>query len=179
MTLALKSAGMRISRSTASKQTETTQRWKIALSVAGKSTVVNTKIEFSRRDTLEAAAVEPISAAIVQHHKMMPIVAAHYLLPAAVRQKVLALIGRREVQARDAFDLTVLFARSAGGVTALDPIRERIPEAMERTMQLTYEEYKGQVVAYLLPEGAEAYGSRDVWTTLQKQLLETLQKASP
>jgi len=44
----------------------------------------------------------------------MPTVATHYPVAAALRQKVLALIGRREVQVRDLFDLSIFSPGPAG-----------------------------------------------------------------
>jgi len=43
------------------KQTETTQRWKIKLRLPSKAIDINTKIEFSRRQTASAAILESIS----------------------------------------------------------------------------------------------------------------------
>ena len=55
----------------------------------------------------------------------MLFLAPHYPLAAALRQKVGALAGRSVVQARDVFDLGVLFAKSAGKVDALQSIHSR------------------------------------------------------
>jgi hypothetical protein len=139
---------------------------------------LNTKIEFSRRPILEEAKLEAIDAAVVQHYRLMPTVATHYAVEAALRQKVLGLIGRREVQARDLFDLSVLLARAGGDVSALASMSGEVEKAIERAVDLTYDQYVGQVVAYLVPEHSEAYGSRDAWSALQTQVGDNLQLVS-
>lgn len=177
LTLALKGAGLGVARWSAPKQTETTQRWKAGLAVAGRAGELNTKVEFSRRPTLEEARLEPIDAAVVQHYRLMPTVATHYPIAAALRQKVLALVGRREVQVRDLFDLSVLLARSGGDVSGLATIRGDVEKAVDRAENLTYDQYVAQVVAYLAPEHAESYSSREAWNAMKAQVVETLRKA--
>lgn len=108
LSLALRGRGIAIASVSAPKQTETTQRWNVALSVEGHAILLHTKIEFSRRPTMEGSKVEPIAASVLAEHQLMPFLAPHYPLPAALRQKVGALAGRSVVQARDVFDLGVL-----------------------------------------------------------------------
>jgi predicted nucleotidyltransferase component of viral defense system len=179
LTLSLKSSGLRISRWSAPKQTETTQRWKAALAVSGKTNELNTKIEFSRRPALEEARIEAVDPAIVQHYRLMPTVATHYPVAAALRQKVLALIGRREVQVRDLFDLSVLLARSGGDVSGLASMSKEVKQAIERAADLTYDQYVAQVVAYLTAENAESYSSREAWEAMQGQVVDALQRVLP
>jgi hypothetical protein len=179
LALPLRSRGIAISGTSAPKQTDTTQRWKIGLLVEGRSTPLHTKIEFSRRTTTEEAKVEPVAAAVLAEHQLMPLLAPHYPLPAALRQKVAALVGRSIVQARDVFDLAVLFARAGGETDALAPLRSEIPKAIERAMEVSYAEFRSQVVSYLDPIHLGTYGSREAWDALQMQVVDRLEKALP
>ena len=131
LSLPLKSRGIAVGEVSAPKQTETTQRWKVGLSAEGRSLPLHTKIEFSRRKTTEEAKVEPVAASVLADYQLMPLLAPHYPLGAALRQKISALVGRSAVQARDVFDLGVLFANAGGkrgcaaGCTRRDPESDR------------------------------------------------------
>jgi predicted nucleotidyltransferase component of viral defense system len=178
LSLALRSRAMAIASVSAPKQTETTQRWKVGLSAEGLATPLHTKIEFSRRPTMEESKVEPIAASVLAEHQLMAFLAPHYPLAAALRQKVGALAGRSVVQARDVFDLGVLFARSRAKVDALQSIRSVLPKAIERAMDVSYAEFKSQVASYLRPDHLDTYGSRDAWDALQMRVVDLLEKAS-
>ena len=106
----------------------------------------------------------------------MPILANHYLLPTAIRQKVGALVDRREVQARDVFDLSVLFARAGEELRGYEDIRPRIPAAVERVWALSHSDYRGQVIAFLEPEHAESHGSVEAWEAMQLQVVTALER---
>jgi hypothetical protein len=173
----LKSRGISIGAVTAPKQTDTTQRWKVGLSTGG-TLPLHTKIEFSRRPAGEDAVVEPVSARVLAEYQMMPVLAPHYPLAAALRQKVGALVGRSIVQARDVFDLSVLLSRAGGRFDALRPIRAQIPKAIERAMDVSYGEFKAQVASYLKPEHLDEYGTRQGWEALQAQVVDALEKAA-
>jgi hypothetical protein len=177
LSLPLKSRGVTVGEVSTPKQTETTQRWKVSLSAEGRSLPLHTKIEFSRRKTTEGAKVEAVAAGVLADYQLMPLLAPHYPVGAALRQKVSALVGRTTVQARDLFDLSVLFANAGGKVDALLPVRNEIPKAIERAMEISYADYKSQVVSFLLPAHAELYGSRATWDALQSQVVERLEKA--
>lgn len=177
--LPLRSRGISVRDVTAPKQTETTQRWKVALSAEGRSLPLHTKIEFSRRRTTEDAVLEPIAASVLAEYRLMPLLAPHYGLDAALRQKVGALVGRSTVQARDVFDLAVLLARAGGRVDALRPARAQIPKAIERAMDISYGEFKSQVASYLKPEHLDEYGTREAWDALQAQVVDGLETVSP
>ena len=174
---ALRAGGLELGAVSAPKQTDTTQRWKAELKVRGRSLAVHTKIEFSRRRDAEAAVLEAVDPQLVQRYQLMPIVARHYPLPAALRQKVRALVGRQTVQARDVFDLAVLFARAGGRGDALAGVRGVLGKAVERVLEVSFDDFQGQVVAYLHPEHAASYASRDAWNALQEQVVDALEGA--
>ena len=115
---------------------------------------------------------------VLGEHQLIPFLAPHYPLAPAMRQKVGALAGRSVVQARDVFDLAVLFAKSGGNVEALQPIRPVLPKAIERAMDVSYDDFKSQVVSYLQAEHVDTYGSREAWDALQMQVVDVLEKAA-
>jgi hypothetical protein len=177
---ALAVAGIRIARTSVPKQTETTQRWKLQLEIDGRDVPVHTKIECSRRERRDDAVLEAVDARLVAHYRLMPLLACHYPLRAALTQKVGALIGRRTVQARDVFDLSVLFAQLGPSPSGLHEPRPRVEAALERVWQVDYDEYRGQVAAYLEPAHAESMGGPDAWEALQLSVataLEALRRA--
>ena len=178
LAMPLRSRGISIAAVTAPNKTETTQRWKVGLSI-GATLPLHTKLEFSRRPTTEGAVIEPVSAGVLAEYQMMPVLAPHYPLPAALRQKVGALVGRSTVQARDVLDLSVLLSRAGGRIDALRPMRAQIPKAIERAMDVSYDEFKAQVVSYLKPEHLDEYGTRQAWEALQAQVVDALEKAAP
>ena len=178
LTLPLKSRGVTVTEVSAPKQTETTQRWKVGLRVEGRSIPLHTKIEFSRRGTNDEAKVESIAPIILAEYQLMPFLASHYPLEAALRQKVGALLGRSIVQARDVFDLSGLFARASGKADALRGMGSAaIERAIERAMDVSHGDFKAQVVSYLRPEHVDTYGTREAWDALQAQVVEALERA--
>jgi hypothetical protein len=59
------------------------------------------------------------------------------------------------------------------------PLKQQLPKAIERCMEVSYDEYKAQVVSYLKPDQIEALGSREAWDALQVQVVDFLEKALP
>ena|SRR5215813_6967014 len=179
LALPLKSRGIVVREWSSPKQTETTQRWKASLAIEGRTLPVHTKIEFSRRGTTEDAKVESVAASVLADYQLMPLLAPHYPLAAAIRQKIDALVTRSSVQARDVFDLAVLFAKAGGKLDALRPVRAQLPKAIDRAMDVSYADFKSQVVSYLKPEHVDEYGRREAWDALQSRVLDALEKAAP
>lgn len=171
----LASAGIELSRVSTPKQTETTQRWKIELRVEGRDVPLNTKIEFSRRSEAGEALLESIEPRLVRHYRLMPILACHYGLATAIHQKVSALIGRREVQARDVFDLGVLFPRGGDAPGDFVDLRPKAQAAIDRVWEVPFSAYRGQVVAFLEPDHADSLGSREAWEAIQLQVVTALE----
>jgi hypothetical protein len=165
-----------ITRTSSPKQTETTQRWKIKLLPHGADRPLSTKVEFSRRETEESGVLDAVDGRIARRYGLMPLLLCHYPGPAAIRQKVGALVHRREVQARDVFDLSVLFSRAGEEEADLGLTAALIGRAVERVLELDYEDYMGQVVAYLEPDRTEEFASRPVWESIQLQVIEALER---
>ncbi len=79
----------------------------------------------------------------------------HYQAPAALEQKVRALAGRSETQARDVFDLALLLRTTTLAAGAVET--DVLEHAVERGLALPREAYLDQVLPFLDPEVAELY----------------------
>ena len=146
------------------KQTETVQRFEVHLhTTAGED--LFTKVEFSRRGFDSPIRAEAVSPSVLSSYHMAPLVFRHYTAAAAVRQKIGALLNRREAQARDVFDLFTLRPHAAGGLgdepTAFSS--DELAEARDRAFQISYEQYRDTVVSFLGPGDRETYLAREVW----------------
>jgi len=177
---ALRAAGLEITRVSAPKQTDTTQRWKLGLRASAPERLpLHTKVEFSRRPTREEPVLEAVSSEVLSEHQMLPLLVRHYSLAAALRQKVGALAGRSVVQARDVFDLAVLLTRAGNTAhDALRPARTRLPQATERALDVSFDEFHSQVVAFLDPAHARMYATEEAWAALQLRVVDTLERAA-
>ncbi len=175
VTAPLKTLGMDVVDMSTPKQTDTTQRWKLGLRVRGVGVPLRTKIEFSRRDTIEGSAFERVDRGLLQPYGLTPFLATHYTAHAAIAQKIVALAGRSEPQARDVFDASHLFARADSVGVRLSPTQRRsVPAAIENASGVTYDGFRSKVVAFLDPEQADLFGSETVWNEMQDAVLARL-----
>ena len=175
----LEARGIRIDHVTEHKQTDTTQRWKLGLRVKGAAVPLPTKIEFSRRGLDEGVAFGSVDANLARAYQLPPLMVSHYDGATAFRQKVGALAGRRETQARDVFDLHHL--RGAGGaanaVAQLDPrMAER---AIANALTVDFGMFKSQVLAYLPLADQAHFDSSEVWDTIVLEVVESLKVGQP
>jgi len=149
------------------KQTETTQRFKAHLvTYAGED--LFTKIEFSRRGFNGIIAVEPVSDDITRAYKLQPLVAPHYDIGSAIKQKIGALNARTVTQARDIFDLYSLsgqYQRSKEESLLLPP--SKLKEACEKIFDIDFENFRDTVVAYFPDEDRGVYGKPAVWDEIK------------
>jgi predicted nucleotidyltransferase component of viral defense system len=176
---ALRAKQIDIEHAAAPKQTATTQRWKVAIRLA-RGPVINTKIEFSRRNGLDNGhRLDAVDAEIVRSYDLYQVLAPHYSREAAFRQKISALSHRTVTQARDIFDLKLLLDGGAGKEKLPSDIVAAIPQAIENAMTIGFDQFSGQVRAYLMAEYQEYYGSREVWETLQQDVIDALEKRQP
>ena len=134
-----------------------------------------TKIEFSRRDTVDSAGLERVDAQIANAYQLPVFLANHYRCDAAVRQKIHALAERAEPQPRDVFDLHVLLARADAPKKLDAEAAAWIEPAVANATDLTYDQYVALVIAYLDPEQAEIYASRDAWESMQLDVIARLE----
>jgi hypothetical protein len=171
----LASQGLTILRTSKPKQTETTQRWKFAVEASGIGVPLNTKIEFSRRGSDDDYVLEPVLAEIVRPYGIPATTCNHYTAAAAARQKISALAGRRETQARDVWDLDHLFrsARVHPGPLP-DRLAAAVPIALDRVMEMEFDAFKAQVVPYLSPEVQDLFGTPGAWQRIQDDVVDRL-----
>jgi len=159
------------------KQTTTTQRFRFAL-ITPAGHRLPTKVEFSRRkqDVADDAPMEFIDPDIARQYRKLAFRCRHYSGEVAVVQKIKALAGRKVTQARDVFDLAILFAGGYSLPTLKEPsiTRSEFAQAIGCLMGLTWSDYQGQVVEFLDIESREEYGTESAWESLQGWVLETL-----
>jgi hypothetical protein len=160
------------------KQTETTQRFRFGLiTPAGQR--LPTKIEFSRRRKSADGESESalVDAEIARTYRKLAYLCPHYTGVAAIVQKIRALAGRPVTQARDVFDLGILFGGGHGAsmswVQRLTD--DELEKAIDCLMGLSWQDYEGQVVEFLEVDGRGEYGNKGAWDSLQNLVLSRLQ----
>jgi predicted nucleotidyltransferase component of viral defense system len=169
----LQSNGVEIIQSNPVKQTDTTQRWKLLLRIKQSTLPIPTKIEFSRRKMEEGVAYTGVDTELLTQYRLYPIICNHYTHNTAVIQKMRALIGRTETQARDIFDLKWLLDQDDFNNISIFSETE-INTVIQNSNGITYEDYKGQVVAYLMEPYQAFYGTREKWDEIRSQVIKTL-----
>jgi predicted nucleotidyltransferase component of viral defense system len=168
--------GIAIEKWSKPKQTETTQRWKMALAFGNSNVSLPTKVEFSRRGMTLNTRFEAIDPYIIQSFQLSPILVNHYDAHAAYEQKIAALISRKETQARDVFDISQLLNSGVDPVVASRSLKERLPQASENILSITFPVFKSQVLSYLNPDFQKQYNSEDVWNDLVLKIVEILER---
>ncbi len=173
LALLLRAGGLEVSGFTAPKQTETTRRWKV--SVAGSGEEVRTKIEFSGRETDGGYRLDRLPADVAARYGLPAPSVQHYGIGAATAQKVRALAGRSETQARDVFDLDLLLRRRAISPGEVDA--DVLTAAAERAFELPFDAYRDQVLAFLDPDVLELYDGAEAWERMQTTVAGHLEAA--
>lgn len=157
------------------KQTETVQRFKVRLVTNAGD--LSTKVEFSRRGMESEVRAEPVASEVLAAYRMPPLIVPHYLPAAAVRQKIRALAGRSEPQARDVFDLYMLRGQPEASDPAAWRLRPRlVGEARDRALSFSYVRYRDTVVAFLHPDDRATYDSPRVWEEIQLSVAGLLER---
>lgn len=170
----LSARGIEVTEAAKPKQTETTQRWKLGLAVKGVGADVRTKVEFSHRDELDGARTDAIDAQLARDYQLPALLFQHYPAEQAIAQKVLALAGRPQTQARDVFDLALLLSRpGAGEIVGLE--QSVVRKAASRALEVTYSDFTAQVRAYLPPEHQGDYANVGSWEQLQLEVTSWLE----
>lgn len=172
----LRARGMAVEHASAPKQSETTQRWKVSLSAEGLVAPLHTKVEFSRRAPAGGHAYEPVDPDLARRYRIPAPFAHHYLAPAALAQKVHALARRKEVQARDVFDLQLLLSSAPAELAIDEAARKDAPAAILRAMDIDYDDFASQVAAFLEPEHASLYATREAWERMQAEVVSGLER---
>lgn len=152
----LASAGIALAESSKPKQTETTRRWKVALTGA-LAAEVRTKIEFSTGKRDERLVAEQIPRSVVAPYGLEPPIVQRYTLTPMLEQKVKALALRGETQARDIFDLDLLFRERGKETDPASIVTEYADAARARARELPYPSFASQVLPFLEPALADLY----------------------
>lgn len=169
----LRSSKLELTRISQAKQTDTTQRWKVHLGFESHPAALPTSIEFSRRHFDEGVTFGLVDPEVAMIHDLRPILVSHYGLETAFSQKIDALAGRTQTQARDVFDLGFL-AERGGSALKIRKDKKELTAACQNAMSVSFDQFKSQVVAYLPAEYQSHYGTRKVWESLQKNIVKTL-----
>lgn len=162
---------------TESKQTETTQRWKLGLRTPAAEVPLPSKIEFSRRGMDENVRFEAIDPEIIRAYQLSPIIANHYPAEVAFRQKIESLVTRSATQARDIFDLHLLLTSKIGKETLSKDMKHSLEELQAKTMSVGFEVFKGQLLSYLPPGYQAQYDSASVWENIVLEVVEYLERS--
>ncbi len=171
----LRAQKLEISSTSAPKQTQTTQRWKITIRNLASGVNIPTKIEFSRRALDDGAELAPVEPELIRRYKLYPVILQRYSAAAALAQKIAALALRSATQARDIFDLKLLIDAGAAQLPMGTETKGYLPRAIENAMTIGFEEFTGQVIAFLEPEHQDEYRSRQDWEGLQDQVVAVLE----
>jgi hypothetical protein len=159
------------------KQSATTQRFHARL-ITTAGDALPTKVEFSRRGVEREWVTETIDPLIAKPYRRLAFACQHYPARAAALQKISALAHRAEIQARDAFDLYVLWL---GGHLPLEVTESvstaELRRAIDNLSAFTFRDYEGQVLSYLEPDQLERFGCTEMWTEIVETLLRVLHGA--
>jgi predicted nucleotidyltransferase component of viral defense system len=161
----LRSGDLAVEHFTKPKQTDTTRRWKVAITVAGRRENVRTKIEFGHRNGERRHVLEPVADRIVAPYALRAPTMQHYTADAATEQKINALAGRSETQARDVFDLEALLRRQP--LDAEEISSQILERAAERGLELPFGAFRDQVLPFLDPEVTQLYDTPATWEQMQ------------
>ncbi|HEC29726.1 MAG TPA: hypothetical protein ENI65_09100 [Gammaproteobacteria bacterium] len=155
------------------KQTETTQRFRVRL-ITPSGDQLPTKVEFSRRNGRSVlSSNDLIDSEIARSCKKIAFRCQHYPGEVAVLQKIEALAGRSVVQARDVFDLGILYADGFANAAFISRSlsKQVLTKAQQNIISLGYDDFSGQVMEFLDDEERENYDSEKYWEELQDTVL--------
>lgn len=175
LTLLLRQQDIVIANVNSSKQTNTTQRWKMLLQRRGRDGTISTKVEFSRRNGEECWKLEPVPSDVVRRYGLRPPTLQHYLEGPATEQKIAALALRSETQARDVFDLDLLFRGYPDAVAHGAVDSTTLGKAIERCLELPFDAFQAQVTPFLDPVSLELYDDRETWEQMQTLVAEKME----
>lgn len=101
---------------------------------------------------------------------MAPLFVPHYGPKIAFKQKIKALALRAETQARDVWDLFHLI--NAYAVQECD--KEYLPQACENACNISYSDFKDQVLAFFPTDLQNQYTSA-IWNQIQLKVIDYLE----
>ncbi len=161
------------------KQTETTQRFRLRL-VNQAGDELPTKIEFSRRKKeiqTYFSMTERLDIEIGRKYNRLAFLAQHYDANTAITQKIEALAGRKEVQARDAFDIFILDIGGRARTFSSKAISEEVLlEARQALLSIDYKDYETKVLEFLDEKDKVNYSGLQIWTEIQERVMSLIDK---
>lgn len=158
------------------KHTDTVQRFKVNLVIVS-GIKLPTKIEFSRRKTvINGQKFTTINPDFAKKYNRIAISCPHYNGETAFTQKIEALAFRKQTQARDLFDLEILYL---SGFYNKEFIKknldiETIQKALFSLKSIQWEDFQGQVLEFLSPDYKEEYTRKTRWETQKKNIQELI-----
>lgn len=175
----LATRGIEISAVSEPKQTDTTQRWKLLLRVKSRAIPLPTKIEFSRRSLGQTVQFEPVDSELIQAYGLYPIYTNHYAREIALHQKILALVQRTEIQARDVFDIDLLISPAENLATGKKSHKNITDDVLEKAkmnaLAISFRDFKSQVLAYLMPQYQPHYDQKR-WDQIVERVISFLER---
>ncbi len=174
--LALATHGLTVGQITTPKQTDTTQRWKIALDVSAPAASLRTKIEFSRRGVDQGTSFDPVDSMLIGRYSLAPVFLSHYTSTTAFVQKARALARRVETQARDVFDLDLLLRAGQWPPDVSESGRGDFEGAVANAMTVSFDDYLGQVRAFLPEDEPNVPASSAEWDQLVLRVVTALER---
>lgn len=159
----------------APKQTATTQRWKVALILAG-GAELRTKVEFSRRKgSLEHSTGVP-DAELLRYYKMSPFAAQYYGSDSMAAQKIIALAAPQRNALRDLFDLHhLLFVIKVDQMKIRDSLdSDTIEKAADKIGRFDFKDFQEQVAPYLTTDLIDLYKNSAVFDQQKAEVERTL-----
>lgn len=161
------------------KQTQTTQRWKAALELAGDISLP-TKIEFSRRQEHIVYSKGVPDAVVLDHYKLTPFGAQFYDATQMAVQKIIALASPGRYAVRDLFDLYHLLSvvKVKAGDIANFIDKQNVKRAADKSAHFSHKDFKEQVLPYLLEELIALYQDPHAFKRMQDEVVGFLGLAS-
>lgn len=86
-----------------------------------------------------------------------------------------SLSERAEPQARDVFDLNLLFSRPDAAIKLSAKEKRWLPGAIEHAMSISFDQYAAQVVDFLDPQQKELFVQRSSFDVMQSAVVERLE----
>ena len=167
--------GVRAISTTKSKQTPTTQRWKVMLELNGDESLP-TKVEFSRRSEQIDYSTGIPDSQLLKQYKMASFAAQSYDAPHMAAQKIIALAAPARNALRDLFDLYHLFFAVGCKPSDVLPLidSEKATKAAEKVLDFAFDDFKKQVIPYLTTELMNLYKDASVFEQQKEQVSQIL-----
>jgi hypothetical protein len=172
----LRVANLQMLELTKPKQTDTTRRWKFVVTSGGAH--LNSKIEFSARRPDPEYTLDTARADIGRDVGLRAVRCNHYAAPAAIRQKIRALAGRKQTEPRDVFDLDLLLAKFPNALLQGNIEPAVATKAANAAFDIEFDAYRDLVVEFLEEEFVEIYDRPEVWEEMVTRVASFLESVS-